>query len=412
MPNTWTTEDRTIFKDVITAFEDNLNTSLNVAMHGTEGELMERANDIINRPVPMIVTSENRTVGSATTARDVTELKVPSALDQKKVVPLKLSALEQRDSRRLKEMTTAAGRRLASDIEQSTQSEIFDFGSLCVPVSGAAGDYDDVALAESMMLEQGMANDPRCFGFNARDYNGLAGNLSAATRSFGNAKSDSAYERSFVGSVAGFDTFKLGATQRLAAAGGTSTIDTTGALVQYAPSANTDNRTQQITVSATASVVAGDRFTIAGIEAVNHESKVSTGQLKTFVVVSVDSGTLMTISPPIIGANSTPTDAEEDYKNVEVASTSATAAITYLNANAANANYFWTKDSIEILAGRYALPGDQGTQVMRGTTDQGIELAMTKEFSGTTYTSLYHFDILYGVTNLAPEKNGILIFGQ
>ena len=91
---------------------------------------------------------------------------------------------------------------------------------------------------------------------------------------------------------------------------------------------------------------------------------------------------------------------------------SATAAITYLNANAANANYFWTKDSIEILAGRYALPGDQGTQVMRGTTDQGIELAMTKEFSGTTYTSLYHFDILYGVTNLAPEKNGILIFGQ
>lgn len=412
MANTWTTEDRTIFKNVISAFEANLNVSTNIAKYGTDGELMERANDVINRPVPMIVSSENRVVGSDTTARDVTELKVPSALDVRKTVPLKLNALEQRDSRRLSEMTKAAGRRLASDIEQSVQTEIFNYGSLAVAISGAAGTYDNVAECESLMLEQGMENDDRCMGLNARDYNGLAGDLSKASRSFGNPKSDNAYERSYVGQIAGFDTYKLDAAKRLGANGATVTIATNGAQVQYAPTANTDNRTQSVTVSTTTGVTAGDRFTIAGIESVNHQSKESTGQLKTFCVVSVDDGTTLTISPPIIGANSTPTDPEEDYKNVEVVSTSATAAVTFLNTTAANVNYFWTKDSIELLAGRYALPGDQGTQVMRGTTDQGIELAMTREFSGKNLVSLYHFDILYGVTNLEPQKNGILIFGQ
>jgi len=412
MANTWTTEDRTLFKQVITAFEDNLNVSTNISMYGTDGELFERAGDTINRPVPMIVSDEARTVGSDTTARDVTELKVPSALDIRRVVPLKLNALEQRDARRKTEMATAAGRKLASRIEQSVQSEIFNYGSLSVAISGAAGTYDDIALAEALMLEQGMENDDRCMGINARDYNGLAGDLSKASRSFGNPKSDSAYERSYVGQIAGFDTYKLGTSLSVAANGATVTIDTTGTQVRYAPSANTDNRTQQLTVSTTTGVTAGDRFTIAGIKAVNHENKVSTNQLKTFCVVSVDSGTTMTVSPPIIGANSSPTDPEEDYKNVEVASTSATAAITFLNTTAANVNYFWTKDSIELLAGRYAAPKDEGTRVMTGTTDQGIELLMTKEFSGKNLVSLYHFDILYGVTNLAPEKNGVLFFGQ
>ena len=69
-------------------------------------------------------------------------------------------------------------------------------------------DYDDVALCDSIMNEQGVPNYDRFLGLSSRDYNGLAGNIAgaaaAATRSFGGNKSNTAFERSFVGMVAGF----------------------------------------------------------------------------------------------------------------------------------------------------------------------------------------------------------------
>ena len=153
-------------------------------------------------------------------------------------------------------------------------------------------------------------------------------------------------------------------------------------------------------------------FTIAGIEAVHHITKESTGQLKTFRVISVTSGTVAVISPPMIGANSSPTDAELAYKNINVASTSATAAVNWLNDNATGANPFWHRDSIELLPGRYAVPDNQGVDIMRGTTDQGLEVVMGKKFDNSTFTSLYTLDVLYGVVNTNPEMNGVILFGQ
>jgi hypothetical protein len=50
---------------------------------------------------------------------------------------------------------------------------------------------------------------------------------------------------------------------------------------------NVDNRYQTVTVSSTTGVVAGDAFTIDGIEAVHHITKRSTGELKTFRVIEV-----------------------------------------------------------------------------------------------------------------------------
>jgi len=256
---------------------------------------------------------------------------------------------------------------------------------------------------------------------SSRDYNGMAGNLAVATRSFTGTKSANAYERSYVGPVAGFETYKLDYANRCFATTATVTIATNGAQVRYVPKAttssvagvlNVDNRYQTVTVSTTTGVLAGASFTIAGIEAVHHITKRSTGQLKTFRVISVVDGTSMVISPPIIGANSSPTDAEQQYKNVEVASTSATASITWLNKVASNINPFWRKDSIELLPGRYAVPDGAGADVMRAATDQGIELVMTKRFDPLTFQTLYTLDTLYGVVMTNPEMAGIMLFNQ
>ena len=413
MANSFTKEERIAFDDILMGFNDALTISKNVSKYGTKGELMERTNDTIYRPVPYIMNSQDRTVGSAVTAMDATQLKVPATLGYKKNVTWNLNALELRDQLNEGRLGKSAYQRLASDLNTSVRDVVSLEGTLVVPVTGAAGDYDDIAVAESLLLEQGIDGD-RCMALTARDYNGLAGDLSKASRSFGNSKSDDAYERSHVGMIAGFDTLKIDGGKRIAAAaaGGSITIATDGAQVQYAPTATADNRTQTVTFSSTTNMAAGDCFTITGIEAVHHITKESTGQLKTFRIESIVDGTDAVISPPLIGANSTPTDAETQYKNIEVASTSATAAVVWLNANASAANPFWTKDSIEILPGRYAIPDGQGVDVMRGVTDQGIEVVMGKSFSNSTFVSSYTLDLFYGVVNCNPEMNGIVLFGQ
>jgi hypothetical protein len=294
-------------------------------------------------------------------------------------------------------------------------------GTLVVDVSTAAGDYDDIALCDSIMNEQGVMSGDRYLALSSRDYNGMAGNLAVATRSFTGNKSANAYERSFVGEVASFQTYKLDYANRCAANAATVTINTAGAQAQFVPQAttnsvsgilNVDNRYQTVTVSTTVGTVAGDAFTIDGIEAVHHITKRSTGELKTFRVIEVIDGTSMVISPPIIGANSTPTDAELQYQNVEVVATSATADINFLNVAASNINPFWRKDSIELLPGRYAVPDGAGVDVLRASTDQGIELVMTKKFDPLTFQTLYTLDTLYGVVMTNPEMAGILLFNQ
>jgi hypothetical protein len=118
----------------------------------------------------------------------------------------------------------------------------------------------------------------------------------------------------------------------------------------------------------------------------------------------------MTISPPII-SNQGGSDAEAQYQNVTV-TPSATAAIVFLNTVAANINVFWQKDAMEILPGRIATPSDAGVAVMRGTTDQGLELVMQKFADINTGNIKYRMDTLFGTVMANPEMAGILIFSQ
>jgi len=423
MANAFSKEERVAFEDLLEGFNDALILSRNVSVYNTDSAMMERARDTIWRPMPYIAQSINATAGSsiAGSYQDMTQLSVPATLGYSKAVPWTMTTLELRDALQEGRLGTAARQKLASDINQAVLDVAANQGTLVVTTNTPAGDYDDVALCDTVMNEQGVPDFDRFLALSSRDYNGLAGNLAAATRSFGNAKSDSAYERSFVGMVAGFDTYKLDTAKRITAQAAAPTMNTTlAANVEYVPQAtsvavggeiNVDNRYQQVTVSSTAGLAAGDAFEIAGVEAVHHITKQSTGQLKTFRVISVDNPTTMTISPAIISGGGG-TDAELQYKNVELASTSATAAITFLNTTAANVNCFWQRDALELLPGRFAVPSDAGTAVMRATTDQGVELVMQKFYDIDSMTIKYRLDTLFGVCCKQPEMAGILLFDQ
>ena len=422
MANAFSKEERVAFEDILEGFQDLLVLSRHVSIYNTNQTEMARTNDTIWRPMPYIAQSITSTPGNAISYKNMTQLSVPSTIGFSQTVPWTMTTLDLRDALQEGRLGESAKQKLASDINVAIMNTAAAQGTLVVPIGAAAGDYDDIALCDTIMNEQGVPDYDRFLGLSSRDYNGLAGNLSQASRSFGNAKSDKAYERNFVGMVAGFDTYKFDYANRIAAAaGGTTTINTTTAQAQYVPQAtstsvggqiNVDNRYETVTVSNTVGVVAGDAFTIDGIDAVHHITKQSTGELKTFRVISVTNGTQMVISPPIISAVTTPTDAEIQYQNCKITAAASAAPVNWLNTGAAAINVFWQRDALEILPGRYAIPADAGTAVMRASTDQGVELVMQKFYDIDSMVIKYRLDTLFGVVNKQPEMSGILLFNQ
>jgi hypothetical protein len=421
--NSFSKEERVAFESLLEGFQDALVLSRNVAVFNTDQTMMERTNNILWRPQPYISVSYAGTDMSAN-FDDYSQLTVPATIGFGRSVPWVMTATEMRDSLQEGRLGDAAKQKLASDINVAIMNVAALQGTIFVKRTAAASGFDDVAEIEARMNEKGVMDNDRYLALSTRDYNGMASDLAKNTRSFGNDISDSALRRAYVGRLASFETYKLDYAVRKAAqlGGGSITMSTLVAGNNYyvpkatsvsatGETSNVDNRYQTITTTTNTNVAAGDAFTIANVFEVHAITKQSTGVLKTFRVISVPTSTTLVISPPII-SNQGGSDAEAQYQNCSVTSTSGTAAITFQNTAAGNMNPFWQKDALEILPGRYAVPSDAGVAVMRAATDQGIELVMTKQYDINTMKTKYRLDTLYGVVNKQPEMSGIVMFSQ
>ena len=421
MSNSFTKEERVAFEDMLEGFQDALVLSRNVSIFNTDQTMMERTNNTIWRPQPYIAQSYAGTDQTAN-FNDMTQLSVPATIGFTRSSPWIMTATELRDSLQENRLGDAAKQKLASDINVAVMNVAVAQGTLVVKRTAAASGFDDVAQCDAIFNEQGINTFERYLALSTRDYNNMASNL--ANRSTMQGKPTTAYEKAYVGTVGSFETYKLDYANRLPAAlgGGGLTISTlvAGGNV-YVPAStstsavgevsNVDNRFQTVTVSSTTNVAAGDAFTIAGVNAVHHITKADTGQLKTFRVISVLSATTMVISPPLITGQGG-TGPEMQYKNCVVNTAASNSAIVFLNTVTASVNPFWQKDAIEILPGRYAVPTDAGAQVMRASTDQGIELVFQKQYDIDTMKTKYRLDMTFGVVNKQPQMSGIMLFSQ
>ena len=420
MSNEFSKEERVAFESMLEGFNDALVLSNNVSIYRTEGQSMERASDTIWRPMPYIAQSYSGT-DATSNFNDVTQLSVPATLGYQRHSPWIMTATELRDALQEGRLGDAAKQKLASDINVAVMDVAAQQGTLVVKQTAAATGFTDIALCDTLMNSQGVNSFDRYIALSSHDYNLMAANLASRTLM---DKSSTAYERAYVGTIASFETYKLDYANRNAAAagGGALTTDTQTASANYhVPKAtstaatgevsNVDNRYQTITLSATTSVVAGDAFTIAGVYAVHHITKRSTGALKTFRVIQVVDGTTLKISPAMITAQGA-SDAEKQYQNCTVTTESATSAIVFLNTHAAPINPFWQKDAIELLPGRYAVPANAGAAVMRGTTDQGLDLVLQKQYDINTMKTKFRLDTFFGVAMKQPEMAGILLCSQ
>lgn len=431
MANSFSKEERVAFENILEGFNDALVMSRNVSVYNTDGSMMERTNDVIWRPQPYIATSINGAPRVDITAqfKDFTQLAVPATLGFNKTVPFTLDAKELRDQLQEGRLGDAAKQKLASDINVAIMNVAAAQSTVVVARSTPAGGYSDAAECDASFNELGVQMFDRYLALSSRSYNGMAADL--AGRETMTGKPTTAYERSFVGVVAGFETYKMDYANRIlgnATPSGDITID--GAGQYYTPAAtstaitgetaNVDNRFQSLDVTLGVGAVlrVGDAFTIDGVNSVHHITKGDTGQKKTFRVIALPGGAgsigagnaTITISPPII-SNGGGTDAEAQYQNV-TATPANLAVVDILNIKDADINVFWQKDALEILPGRYAIPANAGVDIMRGTTDQGLELVMQKFYDINTAVTKYRLDTFFGVVNKQPEMSGILLFGQ
>ena len=426
MANAFSKEERVAFDQMIEGFQDALVLSKNVSKYQTNGTEMERASDIIWRPMPYIARSFDGLDQTANFA-DQTQLSVPATLGFNKSSPWQMDAKELRDALQEGRLGDAAKQKLASDINVALLNVASLQGTLVVKRTAAATGYDDVALADAAMNEIGVQMNDRAMALSTRDYNSMAGNL--ASRQTVQGKVQTAYDRAYVGLIAGFDTYKMDYALRQIVAVPGAGVTINGANQRYVPKAtstagtgernNVDNRYQtlNVTVGAGGAIKAGDSFTIPGVNSVHLITKQDTGQLKPFRITSITSGggtagaNVIVISPGIIAADSSPTVAEQQYKNV-TATPANGATLTFLNTATATMNPFWHKDALEILPGKLAIPSDAGMATMSATTDNGITVSMSKQISVNNLLTKYRMDVLFGVVNKQPEMSGIMMFSQ
>ena len=314
MPNAFNKEERLAFETILEGFQDALVLSRNVSIYRTDDTMMERTNNIIWRPEPFIAQSFSGT-DMTSNFKDFTQLSIPATIGFNRSVPWSMTATELRDALQEQRLGDAARQKLASDINLSVMSLAANQGTIVVRRTTAASGFDDVAQAEAAFNEIGVQSFDRYLALSTRDYNGMASNLAASTRSFGNPKSDKAWERAYVGPVASFETYKLDYPNRLTARAATG-VTINGANQYYTPKAtstagtgevgNVDNRYQNIAVTVTSGTIkVGDCFTITGVNSCHLITKGDTGSLKTFRVTGIVTGAggtgTIQISPPKIG---------------------------------------------------------------------------------------------------------------
>lgn len=423
MANAFSKEEIVAFDEMIEGFDDQLVLSNLVSVKNTDQVQMARTNDIMWRPMPYVATSfdgRDQTVNF----RQYTQLSVPATIGFRKSVPFQFDDGEYRDEMQSGRLGEAAIQRLSSDINLAVNNVVTSQGTLFVKRTAAATGFDDIAQIDALLNSQGIGYSGRNLALSSSDYNSMVSDLQKNTRSLDNDISARALREAYLGRIGSIDTFKLDYAPRKAAAagGGSITINTLAAggniyvpkatsVASTGESGNVDNRFQRVTVSSTTNVVAGDAFTIAGQEACHQITKQTTGALRTFRVISVDSSTTMTISPPLINASGG-TQAELSYQNVVSTATASNSAIVFLNTAAGFLNPFWMRNSIEILPGKVAIPSGAGVEVMRGSTKQGFELVMQKAVDIKTGQILCRYDTAFGVVNLQPQMNGVIMFSQ
>ena len=151
--------------------------------------------------------------------------------------------------------------------------------------------------------------------------------------------------------------------------------------------------------SATRTIKAGDVFTIAGVYAVNPQTRQSTGSLQQFVVTDDQTLTSTSATINIAPALYTATNALATVDSFPAAS----AVITFLGTASTQypQNLVYHKDAITLATADLLLP--QGVDMASRQVHNGISLRIVRQYDINNDRMPCRVDVLYGFSTIRPQ---------
>lgn len=414
MANSFAKKIDVFFDDVVAGFDATNISSKNVSQYKAPAEALALNGQTFHRPMPLMTEIvDGRDISGQ--YKDLVELTVPATLTESHIrnVPVKLTGVDLNNPYAFDNIVKTSNILLSNKLDTLVANRVAERGTLAVINAGAIDTYDDAAEADALMLEQQATRGERIMLLNPRMAKNIAGNLAA--RQTMNTAPMNAYQRSTLQPIAGFDTFRVDYGKSITGSAGAGYL-VSGAQSHTPVSADVngtpaDNRTQTLVVKTGTGAAVGDVFIIAGVDAVGHINKQSTGQPKTFRILAI-SGSNWTISPAIVPADGTAA-AQKAYANVTTGA-AADAAITILNKKTSAASVFYEKSAIEIVHADFNTEPFEasGKRVRKATTDSGIQIVMLSDSNVDTLAANYRLFVWANVEVLNPELAGIMLENQ
>lgn len=338
-------------------------------------------------------------------AQALTDRLIPIRRNKSLYIKTAIKTKELRDPR-LREMAVKGfAREIRNKVDTYCYNKAITHANMVV-TSDAGIDQSDTSAAEVLMLDAGLGGYASNLHLSLPHYKDLSDKL--ALNQYHGGLPQTAYERSIIpNQIGGFDK-AVRADYRLTLGAQTASgVTVTGnqkhtVATKDANDNYIDNRVMDLTISATAGLKAGDKFTIAGVNRLNPEVREDTGELMTFTVMSVKNGTVANISPAII--------VDGPYRNCS-AQAADSAAVSFLNAKVNNPSVFWAADSMKLIPGNLPVEGG-GVDKVDAVTEQGLPMRFTYWYDPDLETMLMKVVIFFDMEVWLPSQVGIILDKQ
>ena len=338
--------------------------------------------------------------------QDLIDRMIPIDRTKVKRVLFKLSAKEMRDPRLLKMASEGIARDIRNAIDVAAYETAIQEGSL-VHVSAGAFEWQTASDVEVLMANRGLGGYNKKAFLSLPDYSGVSQQLGAYQYTDGIPKD--ALTKAQLPMLQSFETIRADYRKTLAAnaqTGVTINGDQSHTPQTYVTGSTTefyDNRRMvlNVTTGTITNMPRGTKFTIAGVNALNPETREDAGELQTFTVLS---GTVsaLTISPAIVTTG--------PYANCSAIAGN-TNAVVILNTTLSAPSIFYTPESLILVPGQLPL-GGPGVDEIVTTTENGIPLVMTMEKDFHTGDLHCKGVIYFDVVAKFPDRIVVCLTGQ
>lgn len=389
---------------------DNNLVMANQVYRGYESEYSKSVNGYqkgatirIRRPNDFTVRS-----GAVASMQDVVEGTTTLVVNQQKGIDFRFTSAELTlDIREFSDrVMKPAMIQLANAVDQDCMNLYKQVWNWVGTAGQTINSYADFALGPQRLDTQAVPQDSRSATLSPGDYWGLLGSQTAL---FFNTVGVPAYRQGSLGQIGGVDTYMsqnvptLTVGNRVATAGVTHAAGTGALTTTWALSKDTGTMSLATNGWATsATIKAGEVFTISTVFAVNPVTKATLDYLQPFVVMAdatadasaTTNETTLVISPPIItsGAFQTVSAAPVANQTITMIGTASTGYVQ---------NMVFHRNAFALAMVPLEMP--QGVVDAARKTYKGLSVRVVPYYDGTNDISNWRLDILYGVKAIDPR---------